>query len=97
MAEFGPFSSVQTWLVFLLIAGIGVLSMLYALACHIRNQTQIHDLRVNVLRVQAAHAARMKELAESGDTTALHSAPIGTTTKADGQPKTNQPIQRIAA
>ncbi len=50
------------WLTLALVAGFGVLQVLRAMAINVRNRVMIHDLRVNVsrLQVQQLHAQMLR-------------------------------------
>ncbi len=50
------------WLTLALVAGFGVLQVLRAMAINVRNRVMIHDLRVNVsrLQLQQLHAQMLR-------------------------------------
>ncbi len=48
-----------TWLTLAAITAIGVVQMLRALAIRVRNETMIHDLKVNVARLQANRVTQL--------------------------------------
>lgn len=56
----------QVWVVLAIIAGAGVLGMLHCVACSIRNEQEVRDLRVRIDELQIVKARLQAKSREQG-------------------------------
>ena len=62
-----PFGLTPSLLTVLLAGAAGVFAVLYTLAANIRNQTHVHDLKLNVLRLRTEYQERLRRIQELED------------------------------
>lgn len=65
----------NSWIVVTGLIACSVLAILYMLATAVRNQTYMHDLQVNVARLQQQYHARVKAMQEAAQTGAVELTP----------------------